>query len=135
MSVHLIAEKKIQVGKPTTVEGPSPTPPFAVVFEDDGDTGYFYALDKSRSDSLIVDAMHIYDTKAVSDRHRPSTVQIVWSLDHQKAALLINSYPHAIFDFAARRGYCRTGFPSVRSHVGWTQHSHDWDEKALELFR
>ena len=134
MAVKLIAEQEIRVGQPVVVAGASPTPPFSVVFEDDGDTGYFYALDTSRTDNPIVDAMQIYNTAAVTDRHLPSTVQIVWSPDDRKAALLINKYPHAIFDFAAKRGYCRTGFP-VPAADGWTQHSHEWDDKAQELFR
>ena len=134
MAVKLVAEQEIQVGKPTVVEGPSPTPPFVVVFEDDGDAGYLYALDMSRSDNPIVDALHIYNVAAVSDKHLPSRVELVWSQDDRKAALLINRYPHAIFDFVARRGYCRTGFPPPADD-GWTQHGHEWDDQAEELFR
>lgn len=134
MAVKLIAEQQILVGEATVVEGASPTPPFVVVFEDDGETGYFYALDTSRADNPILDALHIYNVASVSDRDLPSTVQIVWSQDDRKAALLINKYPHAVFDFAAQRGYCRSGFPPPSS-TGWTQHGHEWDDSAQELFR
>jgi hypothetical protein len=134
MPVRLVAEQEIRVGEPSVVEGPSPTPPFVVVFEDDGSTGYLYALDTSRAGNPIVDAMHIYNVASVTDRHLPSTVQLVWSQDDMKAALLINRYCHAIFDFEARRGYCRTGFPPP-ARDGWTQHSHEWDDKAEDLFR
>ena len=134
MAVNLIAQQDIRVGEPSVVEGVSPTLPLAVVFEDDGDTGYFYALDKSRPDNPIVDSLHIYNVASVSDKNLPSTVQIVWSQDGKKAALLINRYPHAIFDFEACRGYCRTGFPPPAKD-GWTKHGHEWNNKAEELFR
>jgi hypothetical protein len=93
-----------------------------------------YALDTSRVDDPIVDAMHIYNASVVTDKHLPSKAQIVWSQDGLKAALLINRYPHAIFDFAAKRGYCRTGFP-VPAPDKWTKFGHEWDENALDLFR
>lgn len=133
MGVKLVAEQEIRVGEATVIEGASPTPPFVVVFEDDGATGYLYALDKSRTDNPIVDALHIYNAAAVTDRHLPSQIQLVWSPDGKKAALLINRCAHAIFDFEARRGYCRTGFPTAAPY-GWTQHSHEWDAEAEGLF-
>jgi len=134
MAARLVAEQEIRVGEPTVLERASPTPPFAVVFEDDGDTGYFYALDTSREGNPIVDALHIYNVAGVTDRHLPSTVQIIWSADDRKAALLINGYPHAVFDFAARRGYCRGGFPPPAPD-SWTKHGHEWDDGVQELFR
>lgn len=134
MGVKLVAEQEIRVGEATVIEGPSPTPPFVVVFEDDGATGHLYALDKSRADNPIVDTLHIYNVAAVTDRHLPSELQLVWSPDGKKAALLINECVHAIFDFEARRGYCRTGFPPPVQE-GWTRHGHEWDAEAEELFR
>ena len=93
----------------------------------------FYGLDTTRADNPIVDALHIYDAQNVSDGQRPSRVQIVWSSDGLKSALLINEYPHAVFDFEAKRGYCRTGFPPPDTE--WTEHSHAWDDAAIQLFR
>jgi hypothetical protein len=131
----LAGEAQISVGKAVVLEGPSPTPPYVAVFEDDGTTGYFYALDTSREDNPIVDALHIYDVEGVTDRNLPSHAQIIWSPDHYRAALLINDYPHAVFDFNARRGYCRNGFPpdSV-SEAGWSPEGHEWDDSALAPF-
>lgn len=134
MPAKVIAEQEIHVGTPMAIEGASPAPPFVAVFEDDGDTGYFYALDILRADNPVLDALHIYNVKAVKDRNLSSLVQIVWSNDNQKAALLINKHPHAVFDFKAHRGYCRTGFPTPIKG-SWTQHGHDWDDKAMEFFR
>ena len=133
MSAKVVVQQQISIGQKAVVEAPSPDKKHLVVFEDDGDTGYFYAMDMARSDNPIVDALHIYNARNVTDRHVPSTVQIVWSADDLKAMLLINRYPHAVFDFAAKRGYCRTGFPPPDKR--WTAHGHEWDEKATEMFR
>jgi hypothetical protein len=103
------------------------------VFEDDGETGYFYGLDTTKKDSPILDALQIYNVKNITDRNIPSTVQIVWSADGLKSALLINKYPHAIFDFQVKRGYCRTGFPPPAKT--WSSQGHEWDDKAQDLFK
>ena len=133
MPVELVAEKTITVGEAVVVEGPSPRPPWVVVFEDDGQTGYLYGLDLGREGNPIADALHVYNVAQVADRHEPSLVQLVWSGDGLKAALLLNRYPHAIFDFDARRGYFRTGFPPPDRT--WTDFDHAWDDAAVELFR
>jgi len=132
MPINIVNEQKITVGTEQFVDGTSPGGRFSVVFEDDGDTGYFYALDNSVPDQPIQDAMHIYNTANVTDKHLPSLVEIGWSLDNLKAVLLINDHPHAIFDFSAKRGYCRTGFPPPSNSSGWS--GHDWDDSAFKLF-
>ena len=129
----ITVEQEISVGKPVVVDGLSPVTRFAVVFEDDGDTGYFYGLDTTRKDNRILDALHIYDVKGVTDGDVPSVVQIMWSTDGLKSALLINKYPHAIFDFEAKRAYCRTAFPPPIE--SWSAEGHEWDDKALGLFK
>jgi hypothetical protein len=133
MPAELVAEETITVGQPVTIEGPSLEADFGVVFEEDGTTGYLYALDFSRTEQPIVDAVHIYNVTQVKDRDEPSVVQLAWSQDGLKAALIINGNPHAVFDFEARRGYCRTGFPPA--NADWTQFDHSWDDSAVELFR
>ena len=133
MEPAVYVEETLHVGTETFVESVSPQGRYAVVFEDDGETGYYYALDPNKEGNPIVDALRIYDIKSVVDRETPSTLQIVWSADGLKSALVINGYPHAVFDFEARRGYCRSGFPP--SDKRWTQYGHEWDDTALELFK
>jgi hypothetical protein len=133
MRADLVAEQMITVGEPVVVEAPSPKSRYSVVFEDDGDTAYLYGLDHSQKKDPIVDALHIYDAENVTDRSILSKLQLVWSKDGVKAALLINGYPHAIFNFKDQRGYCRTGFPSPSKT--WSAEGHAWDDEALELFR
>ena len=130
MSVNVVAKQQINLGTEKFVEGAAPDGSFAVVFEDDGDAGYFYALDRSQPGQSIQDAMHIYNVANVTDKHLPSMVELGWSNDNCKAVLLINDYAHAIFDFSAKRGYCRTGFSPPSKH--WQ--GHDWDDSAFKLF-
>jgi len=59
----------------------------------------------------ILDALHMYGAEDVTDAHLPSTVQVVWSGDGMKSLMLINNYPHAVFNFEDKRGYCKFNFP------------------------
>lgn len=124
-------EGTLVVGNKMFLDSSSPSNSFAVVFEDDGDTGYFYALNTAH-EPPILDALHIYTAANVSDGNIPSTVQIVWSVDGFKSALFINDYVHAVFDFESERGYCRTGFPPAND---WSKSGHEWDDDAIELFK
>jgi hypothetical protein len=133
MPAELVAEETITVGQPVVVEGQAPNTHYGAVFEDDGTTGYFYGLDFSQQEQPIVDARQIYNVEQVTDRSIPSVVQIAFSGDGLKAALIINNYPHAVIDFAARRSYCRTGFPPPSDK--WSAHDAAWDDAAVELFR
>jgi hypothetical protein len=108
MPAEIVADDMITVGQPVVVEGRARNTHYGAVFEDDGETGYFYGLDFSQQEQPIVDARHIYDIEQVTDRATASVVQIAFSADGLKAALIINKYPHAVIDFAARRSYCRT---------------------------
>lgn len=132
MPAELVAEETIKVGQPVIVEGPAPNTSYGAVFEDDGETGYFYGLDLLQTEQPIVDARHIYNVDDVTDRDIPTVVQIAWSQDSLKVALIINKYPHAVIDFAARRSYCRTGFPPPQDE--WAEQDVAWDDKAVDLF-
>jgi hypothetical protein len=116
-------------GKKAWYASDSPTAQFTAIFEDEGDTGYFYAYDRAGG-VRVLDAMHIYNVTSVVDKDRESVAEIVWSLDGLKAILLINDYPHAIIDFSERRSYCRTAFPSPPSN--W--YRGEWSEELLKLF-
>ena len=68
----------------------------------------------------------------VIDKEKPSRLQVLWTEDGLKAALYINSYAHAVFDFAARRGYCRSNFPTPNEE--WTSFGKEWSDAVLESF-
>lgn len=131
--LFLVAQETITIGEEITIFGESPQRRFATVFEDNGKTGYFYALDADKADNQICDAVHIYNVKNIADKDIPSKIEILWSQDGLKSVILINDYPHAVFDFAEKRGYCRTNFPP--SDKNWTKFEHEWTDEALELFR
>jgi hypothetical protein len=107
-------EETYSIGKKTFYDSVSHKTEFAVVFEDNRETGYFYAL-TMQPEQEILDGLHVYDVENVVDRHIPSKLQIVWSDDGLIASLLINNFCHAIFDFENKAGYCRNGFPESRT--------------------
>jgi hypothetical protein len=125
-----VSKETIHVGNETVVQSESSIGRYQAVFEDDRQTGYFYALDTSRPDNPIVDALHIYNVKSVVDRDKPSQLHIVWSADGLKVALFLNSYPHAVYNFEEGRGCCRTGFPPPADANG----SHAWQESEMDHF-
>jgi hypothetical protein len=110
----LDVEDSFIVGEDTFLKSDSPTESFGVVFEDDLNTGYFYAINRV-NDSQIFDALHIYNVEDVIDKEKPCNIKIFWTNDGSIASLLINDYCHAIFDFNSRAGYCRNGFPECNS--------------------
>jgi hypothetical protein len=120
------------VGEPVVIEAASRTESVAVVFEDDGETGYFYSVDVSNDELRILDAMHIYTVVEVSDRELPSKIKVLWDDGGTRAALLVNDHPHAVFDFEARRGYCRNDYPEPPVGSAWLRP--EWSEQMLESF-
>ena len=114
------------------LEAPSPKEDYEAVFEDDGESAYFYAQDFSHDpDNPIQEALFIYEASSVIDREKASEAIIQWSADGNHAALFINSYPHAVFDFSSRKGYCRLNFPKPSK---WPCADFKWDDKALHPF-
>ena len=61
MPVVITAQATIEIGAAEPVQGNAPECDLAAVFEDDGDTGYFYALDFSQPEQPIQNALHIYN--------------------------------------------------------------------------
>jgi hypothetical protein len=109
--MHLGPEEKITVGTPDTiVDSTAASGAHSVIFEDDGTTGYFYAV-RLGAELEILDALHVYNVADVADRHLPVKVQLVWDETWSAALLLINGYGHALYDFQRAAGFCRNAFP------------------------
>lgn len=139
MNIHLfiVAEQECYVGTDVRIGGESPEASFFAFFEQNEETAYFYAGDRAYKEDPIRDAVHIYDVANVADKEKPSIVKIGWSADSQKVILIIDGYPHAIFDFSSQQGYCRTAFPppEIGSTHDWSRQSrHEWDDAMLGLF-
>ena len=130
MPIDIVAEQPFRIGIPTVIKGPALDGPFVVVFEDDGETGYFYAMDSSK-EQPFQDGVMIYSLKSAEDK--PYVAQIGWSPDSKKAILLINGYPNAVFDFELKQGCCRTGYPPMLG-PGWSPRGHTWDDAMLQAF-
>jgi hypothetical protein len=113
--MHLGAEAKVTVGTPDTMlESTAVGGERGVVFEDDGITGYFYAV-RPGAEMEILDALHVYDVASVADRQIPVAVQIFWDENRTAAVLLINGHSHALYDFQRSAGFCRTASPPARN--------------------
>lgn len=134
MTILVTAQTQLIVGEAMAIKSLAPDGMLAAVFEDDGNTGYFYALDESAEGNPVRDAVHIYNVEDISDAHISSDVKIGWSEDCLKCVLLINGYPHGVFDFEGKNGYCRSGFsPPVNRE--WSVQGHAWDDYVDNFFR
>jgi hypothetical protein len=105
-----------------------------VAFEDDLTTGYFYAF-RANGEFVILDALHIYNVSDVVLREHPCNLSVFWTADDQVAALVINGYCHAIFDFNKKVGYCRNGFPDNRGEWRQTESRLLTDELIGSIFQ
>lgn len=132
MSSEVQLSETITIGNPITLDCPSPKTSFSVVFEDDGETGYFYGLNLENQKQPVLDVLQIYNVKDILDANVSIKVEIVWSEDGLKSRLAINSFTHAVFDFESGKAYCRTNFPPPDRRF---TNSHKWKEEALDLFK
>ncbi len=104
----------------------------SVVFEDDGESGYFYAHDRERGS--ILDAVQIYKASQFADNHHEAIVRVVWSPDGQKAGLFINDRLYAVVDFSTRCAYARSNFPPPSGE--WAAPDrHPWRDDLDALLR
>ena len=132
MNFELVTLKEFTVGEPTAAEAPAFNQKYATVFEDDGQTAYFYALNMENKEMPIADALHIYNLDNVTDKNIPSKVQIVWAKDNSVSILYINGYTHAVYNFDEEYGFCRNNFPPPAQNGGWSVNGHEWDQKYFE---
>lgn len=84
---------------------------YGAVFEDDGDTGYFYLLDEDG----VIDALHIYNADEIADRDIPANIVILANESCTIFALAINDVIFAIFDTEKKFGKNLSAFPEVVS--------------------
>lgn len=132
MSSELHLSETITIGNPATLDCPSPQTDYSVVFEDDGEAGYFYGLNLDNKKQPVLDALLIYNVKDILDEKVSIKVEIIWSEDGLKSRLTINGFTHAVFDFESKKAYCRTNFPAPDRRF---TNSHKWSDDALDLFK
>ena len=78
--MYIDKEDEFFIGQDTFVDSVSPTLPNSVVFEDNAETGYSYALSTVPSQQVL-DALHIYDVGKVIDKDKKCRIQIAWTKD------------------------------------------------------
>lgn len=93
-----------------------------VMFEDDGETGCFYAMDLDQKAQPVVDCLLVYRVSDIEANTlpEPRRLEICWSENGLQAFLLINGYPHAVFDFRQFVGYNHSQLPEVELGSMWT---------------
>jgi hypothetical protein len=130
MNGYLMQEMQWTAGQDTFIECLSPENQHGVVFEDDGETAYFYAVEKDKEgDGIrILDALHVRNTEEAGPE--PADLKIVWSRDWQKCALVIDGYVHALFDFEKQGGYNVNEFPPPNEL--WTQGDRKLDDDLIQ---
>jgi len=128
MKGYLMQDREWVPGEDIFIESVSPENSFGVVFEDDGESAYFYAVERDQEGTglQVLDALHIHEETAEpgasepgADPLAPAKLQIVWSRDWLKCALVIDGQCHALFDFEAHGGYNINEFPPPNGI--WTQ--------------
>jgi hypothetical protein len=135
MNGYLMQEQDWVAGQDLFIESFSPESRYGVVFEDDGEAAYFYAVEKDAEGAgvRVLDALHIRNTESGETASVPSNLKIVWSRDWLKCALVIDGYAHALFDFEAHGGYNINEFPPPNEF--WTNGDRKLsDEKIKKLF-
>ena len=69
----------------------------------------------------IVDMLHVYNVDSTSNHHEARKLEICWDESGYLALLLINGYPHAVFDFARLVGYNGNKYPQPDLMSMWTR--------------
>ena len=130
----LAVEQTIYIGSDTYESSVSHANSYGVTFEDNLETGYFYAVETAPS-LKVLDALFIYNVEDVTEKDTPRQLQIAWSDNGLVASLLINNYCHAIFDFENKAGYCRNGFPGTSSKWTKVKERKLTDQLIIEIFK
>ena len=148
MNGYLMQEQQWTPGKDLFIESFSPENRYGVVFEDDGETTYLYAVEKDQDNGLrILDALHIHEAGEREDRQdaddpplgpksdlasRPTDLKIIWSRDWLKCALVLDGFVHALFDFENQGGYNINEFPPPNEF--WTHGDRKLTAELIQQF-
>jgi hypothetical protein len=132
MSVLIDQLEKVLPGEDVWVGSEATHGKFAVVFEGDDETGYFYASNALDGEVEIFDALHIYDVRELEGNE--VEIKIGWSTSGYQAVLFLEQQPVAVFDFVGKKGWCVNCFPPEGSN-GWSGDGHQWSDEAMQFFQ
>ena len=123
--------RTVKIGGKFVMQSDAPSRLFTAVLEDDGDTGYFYALAPTESGQLeLLDALHIYNAEA-DLRDTDVRLEIVWSDDSRLAGLRVNASLWALFDFESETGWSRNNFPPPAGQWRMGEARPDWNDSLI----
>ncbi|TDQ59427.1 hypothetical protein EDC45_0074 [Mesocricetibacter intestinalis] len=119
--LHLVLEDKHLIGQAKRVGAHSTAnDDFVVIFEDDGETGYFYAMDLRDKANPVADSLYLYSVSDIENLQEARKIQICWNESGDSAYLLINGYPHGVFDFTRLIGYNHSKYPQPDLGSMWS---------------
>ena len=132
MNGYLMQQQTVVVGKDIFVESLSPENDYAVAFESNDETGYFYAIeiDGVTKEQRILDALHIYEAQEIPGDKKSINVKIIWAKDWLKCALILDDECHAVFDFEQKGGYNINEFPPPNSF--WTKQDRKLTDEIIQ---
>lgn len=127
-------------GEDLFLESFSPENRYGVIFEDDGEAAYFYAVEKDgQGEGLrVLDALHIHEEDGpeeddgAEEDDEPADLKIIWSHDWLKCALVLDGFVHALFDFENQGGYNISEFPPPNDF--WTQGNRKLTPELIKRF-
>ena len=134
MSTATSEKHLTKIGTKFVAQVDAPSRLVTMVFEDDGDTGYLYALAPNEQEGLdLLDALHIYNAE---DNLRGADVQLefVWTADSARAGLRINASLWAVFDFALQTGWTRSEFPPPAGLWRMGETRPPWSDDLIKKF-
>ena len=121
-----------RIGGKFVLQLDAPSRDFSVVFEDDGDTGYVYALAPLASGELeLLDALHVYNAEE-DLRGKDIRVELAWSAHSARAGLRVNASLWALFDFTEQCGWSRSNFPPPAGKWRMGEERPAWDDTLVK---
>lgn len=132
MSTVVSLERTIIPGVPVVVSWDCPASSFGVMFEDDGQTGYVYAVQNAGEGSGILDALMVYQMRPGDQPSSPRFLTLRWA--YPVVAVYLDSALAAAYDFHGRRRFGVLRFPPPGQ--GWMDTEPEWVEalfKKLEI--
>ena len=130
MNGYLMQEADWIAGEDLFLESFAAENSYGVVFEDDGDTAFFYAVEKTNEELRILDALHIHESDEEAEPLPSAQLKIIWAKDWLKCALVIDGHVHALFDFEAHGGYNINEFPPPNEF--WTAGDRKLTEELIK---
>lgn len=122
---------KIRRGDGGASQTRGPDVRLSCVFEDDGRTGYLYALIYDGSAQPIKDAVQIYDAEAAANDHEHE-LTFVWSASGDQCGLFLDGVLEGFVDFDRKLVSARSNFPAISP---WSKEPRAaWRDDFVEYF-